>query len=212
MSKNRLFVLIIFIILVLSDLCLIWQNSLCKKALLYYRRESGVSGYSQNAHAIMTINDSFLNNGLGVEGITITDVNENKSLLFQDLFEGDDSKTHFLVCRFSEYDCEQCVDYAIQKASESVKKLSLNMEIILLGNYENNHALKAYCSNISKTVTASVYNFPGRLFPIDENGNPYYFVTDNSLKVYDVFSPDKMDVAMTDTYFELLSQKVGNGR
>ena len=132
--------------------------------------------------------------------------------MFQNLFESDNSKKHFLVCRFSEYDCEQCVDYAIQKAYESVKNLSLNLEIILLGNYEDSHALKAYCSNISKSVTASVYNFPGRLFPIDENGNPYFFVTDNSLKVYDVFSPDKMDVAMTDTYFELLSQKVGNGR
>ena len=212
MNKNRLFVLIAFIILVLSDLCLIWQNSLCKKALLYYRRESGMSDYSQNAHAIMTINDSFINNGLSLGGISITDVNDNKSLLFQDMFEGDNSKKHFLVCRFSEYDCEQCVDYAIQKASESVKNLSLNMEIILLGNYEDSHALKAYCSNILKSVTASVYNYSGRLFPIDENGNPYFFVTDNSLKVYDVFSPDKMDVAMTDTYFELLSQKVGNGR
>lgn len=210
MKNNKLIILIAVSFLLLTDLCLVLQNSLYKKALRLLNNEVQISNYSQNAHAIMTINDSFINNGLSLQGVTVTDVYDNKSYLFQELFEGNNRDRRFLVCRFSEYDCEQCVDYAIQKAIESIKKSSLNVGLIILGNYEDSHVLKAYCSTIPGIGMAFAYNAPGKLLPIDENHNPFYFVTDNTLKVYDVFSPDKMDVSMTDAYFELLSKKVDN--
>ena len=70
--------------------------------------------------------------------------------------------------------------------------------------------MRVYCSNISGSEKYSFYNVPDALMPLDEKNNPYYFVLDNSLRVFDVFTPDKMDPTMTDAYFELLSQKSYN--
>lgn len=206
MKKKKLIIFAAIIILCSFNLCLLYKN-LLYRYMLY--NESVVENDipSNWLHEKMIICDSFLNNGLKIHGIDLYDTKDEKSIEIEDLLNKQIENKNILVCRFSEYDCEKCVDYVIEKCVEQLNKISSNLDLVIFGNYENTHALKVYCSNYSNLERVPIYNVSNIPLPIEEHGNPYLFVLDKSLTVLDVFTPNKMNPQLTDTYFEVLSNK-----
>lgn len=196
-----------FGLLVLFNVFLLRQNIKYKIALMCLNIEVETEDGIRRAHDAMTINDSFLNNGTNLQGTILFDIKKDAAIDIKKLFEEQNRNKAIMFCRFSEYDCEQCVSYAICKAIDFFEDTSQIVDLIMLGNYSDIHAMKVYCSNIPGSDNYSFYNVPDALMPLDEKNNPYYFVLDSSLRVFDAFTPDKMDPTMTDAYFELLSKK-----
>ncbi|MCQ2056915.1 MAG: hypothetical protein MJY75_01760 [Bacteroidaceae bacterium] len=147
-----------------------------------------------NVHCIQTVSDMVENSGFMASGELLS--------LFDSL-EGN----AMLVCRASEFDCGECVDYAIGKMAECVVEDSIGLPLLLLGNYSNRSALKVLLSGVGIRDRFMSLNM-GRLgIPIDDHGAPYYFVLYSNGMMTDFFTPEKTDRELTDMYFSKLRYK-----
>lgn len=177
------------------------------KAIELANQEEEAEYTITQAHQIFTINDSFLNNGICLEGKRLTESHTGNETTLDSLFQ-DSPDRKFLVCRFSEYDCEQCILYSVGRMTEYIKQNDLDLEPMIWGRFLDIHNLNVITGRIPGTENVSTYNSMNSIMPIDEHGNPYYFIIDQAMTVYDVFTPDKMDPDMTDLYFESISAKL----
>jgi hypothetical protein len=50
----------------------------------------------------------------------------------------------------------------------------------------------------------NVYNIPQLNLPIEEADVPYYFLLDHTLRVSNVFVPEKSASELTNTYFDII--------
>ena len=114
----------------------------------------------------------------------------------------DSGMDKILVCRFSELDCESCIDYAIMNAKKYGNRIGVE-NILYLGSYRNNRIFnrqkEMYGMDSCRTL-----NVPILGLPIEDLGRPYYFVLDRSLSVSNVFIPNKATHGMLDSYFNML--------
>lgn len=142
------------------------------------------------------------NDGYRLDGIQGKDANHNLVGL-NEMFLNHEDK--ILVCRFSELDCESCIDYAIKSMKEYSVRMGIE-NILYLGNYRNNRIFnrqRAMCG-IDSCRSLNVAKLG---LPIEDLNQPYYFVLDSSLLVSNVFIPNKTTQRMLNTYFDVLCDK-----
>jgi hypothetical protein len=164
-----------------------------------------------NANAIRTNrNDAYENyffNDLlhfnsNLDNITLV-ADANQAILLKKMFLENEAEK--LICRFSEFYCESCVSYAILKIKNRVDSLGKN-NILFLGMYENNTSLKILKSQYN-IQDMNVYNTGVLPLPAEKMGFPYYFMLDSTLRVTDVFVPDKAVPELTDRYLKMVEKK-----
>lgn len=141
---------------------------------------------------------------------TISDMVENSGLMACDellsLFDSLDGNA-MLVCRASEFDCGECVDYALGKMAECVVEDSIGLPLLFLGNYSNRSALKVLLSGTGIRDRFMSLNMERLGIPVDDHGAPYYFVLYRNGMMTDFFTPEKTDRELTDMYFSKLKYK-----
>jgi hypothetical protein len=118
------------------------------------------------------------------------------------------AKEKFLVCRFSELHCQECVIYATIKLLNQSKTMG-DINILFWGAYEHIKSL-----NIAKKhfgiQDMPVYNISNLNIPAEELGYPYYFVLNSDLTISNVFIPDKATPSMTNNYLKMVYKRYFN--
>ena len=138
----------------------------------------------------MELNDIMLKDSLGI-------ISPLKNLLEKE-------KKQILVCRFSQFHCESCVNFSIQMLLHSsfIEKENL----LFLGSYENNRIFnrekKLYDIDTFKTYNALSLNIP-----LEELGFPYFFVLNENLTISHIVIPDKNTPALTQKYLEIINER-----
>ena len=134
----------------------------------------------------MELNDIMLKDSLGI-------ISPLKNLLEKE-------KKQILVCRFSQFHCESCVNFSIQMLLHSsfIEKENL----LFLGSYENNRIF-----NREKNYTFKTYNALSLNIPLEELGFPYFFVLNENLTISHIVIPDKNTPALTQKYLEIINER-----
>lgn len=138
----------------------------------------------------MELNDIMLKDSLGI-------ISPLKNLLEKE-------KKQILVCRFSQFHCESCVNFSIQMLLHSsfIEKENL----LFLDSYENNRIFnrekKLYGIDTFKTYNALSLNIP-----LEELGFPYFFVLNENLTISHIVIPDKNTPALTQKYLEIINER-----
>lgn len=158
------------------------------------------------AHSIYTINDLYANCGIQLDGgIMMTNVTTHEPVELRSLLNSIRMDEVVIACRFTQHDCEKCVTYALERAAEYLR--GCKGRLVVLGQYNDDHSLKAMSNRIGMQCQSVWYNIQALDIPIEQHGNPYYFVMTNDGTVLDTFTPDNMDPQLTDRYFALIETK-----
>lgn len=192
------FLLIVAVVLLLMNVALsisYWQYK-GQASFRLYALQSDMKGLiplQENWESAME------NDGYRLEGIQGKDADQNLVGLDEVFLKGRD---RILVCRFSELDCESCIDYAIMNAKKYGNRIGVE-NILYLGSYRNNRIFnrqkEMYGMDSCRTLNVAILGLP-----IEDLGRPYYFVLDRSLSVSNVFIPNKATHGMLDSYFNML--------
>lgn len=120
------------------------------------------------------------------------------------LFE--DGTRRYLVCRISQYDCDVCTDYALEKFA-SVNAGDYGAKALVLANYPSGKVIEIIRQRHSAARQIGFYRMEDVNLPAENAGMPYYFILDDNMKVNDVFFPDRLLPEMTSGYFEKIKEK-----
>jgi hypothetical protein len=146
-------------------------------------------------------NVSLLNNGLSLEKTILTD-SKNHEIKIKDVFHENDK---FLICRFSELYCQECVTHSIIKLVNISEKIGKD-HIIFLGSYENSKSMNIMKEHLG-IQNMAIYNAHNLNIPAEEIGFPYYFMVDKTLKISDIFIPEKSALDLTNKYLEIINER-----
>jgi len=145
---------------------------------------------------------NILNSNFKLDNVMIKD-SINNIIPLKELFHS--GRKQMLVCRFSKIHCESCVNFAIQNLRKWADSIGVK-NVIFLGNYQNNKIF-----NRTKPLYGihdmNVYNSSTFKIPAEELGYPYYFVLDSSLRISNVFVPDKAIPKITNRYLRNVQKK-----
>lgn len=108
-------------------------------------------------------------------------------------------KSHVLVLRFSETNCNICIDTEVENLLKFSKKVD-SVNIVLIGSYSNERARWMRKSKFK------IFNLRDQVLglPLDDQNVPYYFILDEDLSAKSVFIPFKELPGLTEKYFELI--------
>ena len=143
------------------------------------------------------------NSGFPLDSILIVDL-DNSVTDFNNLLKRYGDK--IVVCRTSQYNCETCNDYAIQKLSILCRE-NPNIQVVILGYYDSIRSLKIVSENSNLPNNIHYYQLLDYSLPIEAAGVPYYFTFDKSLEVEDLFVPNRAYPKLTDYYLETILYK-----
>lgn len=143
------------------------------------------------------------NSGFPLDSILIVDL-DNSVTDFNNLLKRYGDK--IVVCRTSQYNCETCNDYAIQKLSILCRE-NPNIQVVILGYYDSIRSLKIVSENSNLPNNIHYYQLLDYDLPIEAAGVPYYFTFDKSLEVEDLFVPNRAYPKLTDYYLETILYK-----
>lgn len=196
-------------------LCLVFILAFFNCYLLY-KRVFAVSDSAVLDESVIDLKSKYLttavdyirNSGLYIGDCLYTDIATHTQSNLKALFENTEGDC-FIVCRISEFDCEQCVNYSVQKLMEHVKESSLNMKVLIFGQYNNEMSMKIQAEYFSELGEMTCYYVPYLNLPIDERRVPYFFILNKDMKVTDVFAPDRMTSNLTDLYLSEIDKKWG---
>lgn len=170
----------------------------------YYKIGTSITDKNTYTNYYKTIADiNFANNGIKLDSlIMLKNATNSKGARIKDLFKDSEK---LLICRFSEFNCQECVTYSILKAISQQDHIRKN-NIILWGDYESCKNLKIYKENLDIKET-DVYNVGFMNIPIEQKGVPYYFILDSTLQITDLFIPDRAFSHAANHYFEIIQKK-----
>ena len=111
-----------------------------------------------------------------------------------------------LVLRFTELNCQQCVDDAVSSLMNHVRQ-SPQLNAIILTSYSN--AQDLYIFKHLHKIDIPIYNLgEERLqLPIEDIDTPYFFISDETLIAKEVFIPDKSINDLTSEYLRVITHK-----
>ena len=142
------------------------------------------------------------NNDIQIDSIQL-EKNNCQRLSLKDFFT--DEKEKVVVCRFSEMNCESCITHSINTLLKWSSYLGKE-NILYIGAYRNDEIFenqkKLYGINSFHSLNIRNLNIP-----IEDFGYPYYFVLDRSLKVLDLFIPNKSSMSDIQNYFNAINEK-----
>lgn len=117
----------------------------------------------------------------------------------------DSGMDKILVCRFSELDCESCIDFTIKTLLG--KNVVIEKDnILFVSTYKNdvNFNRQKQLYGIQDYESLNIMDLG---IPLEDYGYPYYFILDKSLQVLDVFVPSKSSQVMIQKYFDEIQEK-----
>jgi hypothetical protein len=137
-----------------------------------------------------------------LEGIAVKD-SLNNILPLQDVLKSDKGQT--LVCRFSEFYCESCVNFSIQLFRHCIDSIGKN-NVLFLGSHRNNKIFNS-TKPLYGIHNMNVYNVANLNIPAEKLGYPYYFVLNSDMTIANVFVPDKATPVITIDYLKKIAEK-----
>ena len=203
---KKIFKIIAIMILVLSNIyltgALMWQRFIAEgEDSEGFIKEKYMAAY--NAMDFL-----LLNGGLAIDPAAVAGVEPDNPFSPANLFDSGEERC--MVCRISQYDCESCTDYALEKIVQKTRKWG--MKLIVLADYHNSREVGLFRSRHSGADHIDYYIMGRADLPIEEVGMPYYFVLDAQMKVNDVFVPVELLPDLTNRYFAKLERKYSQTR
>jgi hypothetical protein len=190
--KNKFFWGIIVLLLTINAITITQFQSFKRKTMSY------IQTLSQQPDELVTLKTNFQ---VGIENNDL--IIETMQPSSNSLFEHKQDK--LLVCRFSEYNCESCVDYAIKSIQASVALIGKE-NILFLGSYKNNRIFNKH-KPLYGIDSLNVRNIFDLNIPAEKLGYPYYFVIDSTFRLLNIFIPDKGTPQITKNYLELTQKR-----
>ena len=206
--KNGNAVVCLFLsVCIVMNLYLIINNLMLRSRMSDYNL--GIKGLSKGNlgvdHSFHIINNMYMNCGINLKNIYLTDINSHQPIDIKVVLDSIPDDKVVFVCRFNQNDCGKCVTYAIERAAIFAKKNDATL--FVWGNFNDDHMLKVLLAQHSLSCRIHCYNVAELPVPIDQLGNPYYFVLNKEGIMVDFYTPDKMIPEMTDRYFNLIGKK-----
>jgi len=127
---------------------------------------------------------------------------EKKSFLLREIL-GNSPK---LVFRYSELNCDVCVDLEVKKIKKMAKVIGEN-NVLMLANYRDLNSLLIFKK--IHNLSIPVYNLENQTLglSVDKINTPYLFVSDSSLATKSMFIPNKKYPNISDIYYEVIKKK-----
>lgn len=148
---------------------------------------------------------SLNNDGVRLENVLLQDSLGKKQSL-QSIFNK--GQKQILVCRFSEFHCESCVDFSIQLLLSTNVFLGKN-NLLFLGSYQNNRIFNRE-KELFGINQFSTYNTPTLNISLEEIGYPYFFILEENLTISNIIIPDKNMPTLTQKYIEVIGNRYFN--
>lgn len=142
------------------------------------------------------------NNNIILKNILVKDSLNNILPLDSIFFNGQD---YILICRFSEINCESCINYSINSLLQYCDSIGKN-NILFLGAYRNNKTFnkQKYLYGLKTFNTLNTNELP---LPAENLGYPYYIVVNKSLQIQHIFVPSKRTPSSDSEYLNLICKK-----
>lgn len=147
--------------------------------------------------------DLLENDGVPLQDMVLLDISDNSVRALSELLVDD---SVLFVCRISQFQCQNCASYALEKAIEMVEKDSTVMKLLVLGDYEY-RSLKIFVNEHPNIKGYGVYQASVVDLPIEMRTYPYYFTLSNDMVVHGVFAPNEDDRVRTEIYWKSISKK-----
>ena len=204
MKEKRFLILISFSLFAINIFTLIrfYQLKQLKDAYeaVNYNQENNES---DELHSyIVNFTTNILNSNLQLDSVMIKDSLNNIIPLKKAFKSG---QKQILVCRFSKTNCESCVNFSIQSLRKWVESIGIE-NVMFLGNYRNNRLFNR-TKPLYGIQDMMVYNTSAFQIPAEELDYPYFFILDSSLRISNVFVPDKATPNITNKYLKNVLKK-----
>ena len=147
--------------------------------------------------------DLLENDGLPIQDMALLDMSDNSVKALSELFVDD---SVLFICRVSQYQCQDCASYALEKAIELVEKDSTAMKLLFFCEYDY-RSLKIFADEHPNTKGYGVYQASYIDLPIESRTYPYYFTLSKDMVAHDVFVPSTESSVRTEIYWNFLSKK-----
>ena len=204
MKGKKFLILIIFSLFAINIFTLVrfYQLEQQKDAseVISYSQENNESDELHSYMVNFTTN--ILNSNIQLDSVMIKDSLSNIIPLKKAFNNG---QKQILVCRFSKMHCESCVNFSIQILRKWIDSIGME-NVMFLGNYPNNRIFNR-TKSLYGIQDMIVYNTSVLQIPAEELGYPYFFVLDNSLRISNVFVPDKATPNITNKYLKNIQKK-----
>ena len=179
--------------------------------VLLAQRTNEVVSETANTHPVESIKDSYQssfidlleNDGLPIQDMELLDIADNSVKTLSGLFTDD---SVLFVCRVSQYQCQDCAGYALEKAIDMVGKDSTRMKLLFLCEYEY-RSLKIFVDEHPNTNGYDVFQASVIELPIEARTYPYYFTLSKDMVVHDVFVPEAGSPVRSEIYWNSISEK-----
>ena len=138
------------------------------------------------------------------ESYIIEDI-DKKQFYFQNVI-----KTKKLIFIFSKYNfCQPCVEIQLDLLNDLVSEIG-EENILVIGNQFTNKGLRIF--NKTHSLNFKLYRFFNEEIILEKNNKnlPFYFVTDTSLELKQLFIPTKEKVLLTKSYLFFAKQLLLN--
>jgi hypothetical protein len=199
-----------FVVLIIFSLILINVYSLNK--IRNYKQKLGMD-IANGCNNVENKNDelnsyklnfetNILNSNFKIDSLIIRDT-LNNILQIKELFKREQKQ--FLVCRFSQLNCESCVISSINALRNWIDSIGIN-NVMFLGNHPNNRIFTRTLS-LYGIQTMKVYNVVEFSIPAEQLGYPYYFVLNSNLCISDIFVPNKSFPNITNLYLSHIKER-----
>ncbi len=159
----------------------------------------GSASYSYQSSFI----DLLENDGLPIQDMALLDITDNSVKALSELLVDD---SVLFVCRVSQFQCQDCAGYALEKAIELIEKDSTGMKLLVAGEYEY-RSLKIFVDEHPNVKGYAVYQVPIIDLPIENRTYPYYFTLSKDMVAHDVFVPEADSPVRTEIYWNYISRK-----
>ena len=147
--------------------------------------------------------DLLENDGLPIQDMPMLDITDNSVKVLSDLLVDD---SVLFVCRVSQFQCQDCASYALEKAIEMVGKDSTRMQLLFLCEYEY-RSLKLFIDEHPNTNGYGVFQTSVIELPIEARTSPYFFTLSKDLVVHDVFVPEVGNPIRSEIYWNSICEK-----
>ena len=147
--------------------------------------------------------DLLENDGLVMPNLELLDVSAKSKKLLTELCDDD---SILFICRVSQFHCQDCSSYVLEKAIKMFEGNSTNMKLVFFCDYEY-RSLKIFLDKHPNLIGFEVYQVPIVNLPIEARTYPYFFTLSNNMVVHEIFLPDIDDPIRTDIYWNSISQK-----
>jgi len=147
--------------------------------------------------------DLLENDGLPIQDMALLDITDNSVRALSELFVDD---SVLFICRVSQYQCQDCASYALEKAIDMVGKDSTGMKLLFLCEYEY-RSLKIFVDEHPNMSGYGIFQASAIELPIETRTYPYYFTLSKDMVAHDVFVPEAGSPVRTEIYWNSISDK-----